>query len=106
MEPSCTIKNGLGFPVGVYGYFDIDKIWLDGVRCFFLPKEKDIQPKSLIPCDSPTFSMHNLPEKEEDVWLIVSEEIKNANPGRVDLMVMHSLVLDSENNICGCLAFA
>ena len=44
----------------------------------------------------------NLPEKEDGVYHIVSQLVKNACPNRDDLLVPAEVVRDENGNIIGC----
>lgn len=44
----------------------------------------------------------NLPEPKWAVWLIVSQLIKSALPGRLDLLVPAEVVRDEKGNVIGC----
>ena len=46
-----------------------------------------------------------LPEPQEGVFLIVSQLVKSALPGRTDLLVPAEVVRDSEGKILGCKSF-
>jgi hypothetical protein len=43
-----------------------------------------------------------LPSEQWDVWLIVSQVVKSALPGRPDLVVPADVVRDKSGNIIGC----
>lgn len=48
----------------------------------------------------------DLPEPQEEVFLIVSRLILSANPSRKDLLVPNELVRDEKGNIIGCKSLA
>lgn len=48
----------------------------------------------------------DLPEKEEDTFLIVSALVANANKDRDDLLIPGGLVRDEQGKIVGCKSLA
>ena len=97
------IKNGLGFPISVFSYFDVATTWVNGVRYHSLP-EGNIAPGRQLDSEA-AITLENLPDPQEGIEWIVAKEIKEANPRRLDFVTMLSVVTDSNGDICGCLAF-
>ncbi len=51
-------------------------------------------------------TVQGLPERSAGVFLVVSRTVAQACPDRVDVLVPHRLVRDSEGAIVGCAALA
>jgi hypothetical protein len=60
-----------------------------------------------IPITSTVFGeVQDMPEQQQDVYLIVSRMVLSALPNRSDLLVPNELVRDSKGMIVGCRSLA
>jgi len=100
-----NIRNGIGFPVGVYSPIGIFKLWQDGRMQYMIPKQKNVEPLCVMP-DDLAITQYNIPERQEGVEWLVTDNVKDAFPFRDDFLTMLNVVTDSQGNIRGCLAFA
>ena len=106
MEIFCPeIKNGLGFPVGVYSPIGILKVWQNGQMKCIIPEGKNVKLLDILP-ENQIITQNNLPEQQEGVEWLVSEDVKYLFPFRDDFLTMLNVVTDHQGNVRGCLAFA